>query len=69
MYAAGIVCMLLFGAFYAISLWAPHRAVPWLLVAYAIFPVALILLILAETARQSGVSDRHDPAPRATIRR
>jgi hypothetical protein len=52
LYAAGIICTVLFGAFYTISLSAPHRAMPWLVIAYAIFPVALILLILAETDRR-----------------
>jgi hypothetical protein len=54
LYGAGTMCLLLFGTFYVVALSGPHRAVPWLLVAYAVFPVALILLIVAERTRRRG---------------
>jgi hypothetical protein len=52
LYASGIVSSALFCLFYAIALSGPHRAVPWLLIAYAIFPVALLLMIFAERERR-----------------
>jgi len=54
MYTAGVVCASLFCVFYAAALSGPRQAIPWLLIAYAVFPVALILLILAERERRRG---------------
>ena len=52
MYAIGIVFASLFCIFYAISLSGPHMAMPWLVMAYTVFPFALVVLILAERERR-----------------